>query len=150
MSCVTIFLTGRHAGSITSVPSAEWPYPGAEYVAPAPSISWACAATVYVGNGGISLRRIAGCRHFVGRIPGGSGLRKAKPGLNEHMFFAVFGELSRQLPSPRCAWPLSLPGTCACRAHPCPVSGTVADGDHGYREYDPISSLTQSCPPLLV
>jgi hypothetical protein len=94
------------------------------------------ALTVYVGNGGFSLRRIAACRHLLAEFPEEAAWWR-QTGDNEDMFFAVFGQLSRQfaLPTLRLAaefaWETRLP-----RIHAL-CQGQLPMAIHGYYKHDP-------------
>ena len=149
MSCVTICLTGRHAGSITSVPLGRMAMTQELSMSPRPGIH-GHALTVYVGNGGFSLRRIAACRHLLAEFPEEAACWR-QTGANEDMFFAVFGQLSRQfaLPTLRVAAQFYLGDALAAHPMPC-VRGSCRWRSTAIANTTLISSLTPSCPPLLV
>jgi hypothetical protein len=91
--------------------------------------------TAYVGNGGFSLRRIAGCRQLLAEFAEEAswfGKHEA-----EDSFFAIFGQFSQQftLPSLRVAaafaWEVGLP-----RMHAL-CEGRLPMAIHAYNKHDP-------------
>jgi Protein of unknown function (DUF5672)/Uncharacterised nucleotidyltransferase len=114
---------------------APWPM-GLEYalnMSDKPGIR-GCTLTAYVGNGGFSLRRIAACRQLLAEFAEEAAwFRKNE---SEDIFFAVFGQLSKQfaLPSLRAAaafaWELNLP-----RMHAL-CEGQLPMAIHAYKRYD--------------
>jgi hypothetical protein len=116
---------------------APWPT-GLEYVlsmSHKPGIH-GYTVTVYVGNGGFSLRRIAACRQLLAEFAEEAAwFRKYENA--EDTFFAIFGQLSQQftLPSLRVAaafaWEVRLP-----RMHAL-CEGQLPMAIHAYDRYDP-------------
>jgi uncharacterized protein DUF5672 len=93
------------------------------------------SVTVYVGNGGFSLRRIAACRQLLAEFTEEAAWFGENQ--NEDIFFAIFGQFSQQftLPSLRVAaafaWEVRLP-----RMHAL-CEGQLPMAIHDYDTHDP-------------
>jgi hypothetical protein len=94
------------------------------------------SVTSYVGNGGFSLRRVAGCRRLLAEFAD-EAARFRKGHHAEDLFFSTFGQLSQQFTLPNLrvaaafAWETGLP-----RMHAL-CEGQLPMAIHAYDKHDP-------------